>query len=173
MVPISIFIFSCSHTRQYLNDDEINLISEGKVVDIKMVWGNTLHGKSIQVESDSAYWIGRKIDQSYSAPLKSIHKISIIDRKRGAWYGFRSFLYTGIAVGTFAVLDDQFSITPESDGQGLNIDLAPATILGGFTLLGGFYGLTVGAPVGAYFGYRNVYVITDVTQSTNMIINKP
>lgn len=162
IITLVILLISCSHTHQVSTQDEMNHAFEDEVVEIQMIWGNTLHAKNVQIQADSAHWVDAKSNQDHSAPLNSITKISIIDRKKGAWYGFKRILVAGTGVGLIGALsasDQKF--------------FPPRYVFGGFTLLGGFYGLAVGAPVGALYGYRDVYIITEVTPLNDTMIQDP
>ena len=155
LLSLSVLLFRCSHTKQYSSSEEVNQTSLEKTVEIETIWDSVLHTEHFHVGLDSAHWTDRTKNKSYSLPLSSIHKISIIDRKKGAWYGFRNPLYLGTGLGLLVALNEVISESNPVD---------PRTIFGGFIALGGFYGLTVGAPVGGLHGYRYEYIVSEVAQ---------
>ena len=169
---LSIFFYGCSHTNHFTSPNDINLAVEGETVDIWMIWGNKVHANSFQIKADSAFWVDAKLNYQQSAPVNKIHKISIVDRRKGAWHGFKAFFYTGISVGIFAAFDESFSITPLSDSpeNSWGPSFGPAEFIVGGTALGGFYGLIIGAPIGAFMGHRDEYIITEVTQNQDRIL---
>lgn len=156
-------VFNCSHTRHVSTSDEMNLAFEDRVVEIKMIWGNTLQAKHIQVDTDSVRWLDIDSNQNHSAPRSNINKISVIDRKKGAWYGFQGILYAGSCLGIIGAIEGGLSTNPLH---------TPGEIFGGFTLLGGFYGFIVGVPVGAFVGYKDVYIITEINPQHDIRANR-
>ena len=173
MIPLSLIAFSCSHTQQYSGLEQLILAVDDTVIEIKTVWGHTLHAKTIQVDSDSVRWVARELNSKHSAPLKSINKISLINRKKGAWLGFRNIMYGALCVGGLIILQEEFSIFPDSNSDAMNIDFGIPTIVGYSALMGGFYGLSVGVPVGAFIGFRDVYIITEVPPNNNSRLASP
>lgn len=161
IVALLVLLVGCTHTRQFSNYDEINSLTKGKVATLKLSqkvfipsknkYGVIVKGRDIQITPDSTYWIEPRGGIKQVVSTSQVLQLVILNRRRGAWEGFRGFLVAGAVLGImgFAEGDDTSGFFRLSAEQKFVIGNAMGIVCGVF----------VGLPIGAASGSKDVYIL--------------
>ena len=163
IVALLVLLVGCTHIRQFSNYDEINSLTKGKVVKLKLSpkvfipsnnkYGvNVIKGRNIQITPDSTYWIEPRTGIKQVVPTSQVFEIVIVNRRRGAWEGFRAFLVAGAVLGGILFLDGD-----DPPSNFISFSAEAKFVLG--NIAGIAYGVVFGLPIGAVIGSSDVYVL--------------
>lgn len=87
-----ILLVGCSHICQFSHYDEINARTKGKDANLLLLNGTNIKGNDILMTADSTYWFQQPMNIKQSVSTSEVHKLILVNRGRGAWYGCRMFL---------------------------------------------------------------------------------
>ena len=152
-IVLLILVPGCSSNRKYSSFEEINQTANHKTVTIELQDGNRARARNLRVTRDSTYWIDANTDEPHQLhSSQNIRKVIVINRRRGAWLGFRNFMFAGTALGVIGLYSGDDSASSE-----MAFTAADKFLLG---ISAGFvYGVVIGVPTGALIGAKDVFVI--------------
>lgn len=145
-----LFLLGCTHTRQFTSLEEINSKANGKKVIVTFYGGENLKCKNLYIDMDSTYIYNIKQKGNQQLETTRIQKIAIINRGKGAWEGFRPFLFGAPLLSALAVAQYE----PEPTGFIHYTKAQTGLIAFAGTI---FYGAIIGVPLGLAIGSREVY----------------
>lgn len=151
IVGLSVFFVGCTHSRQLLSHDEINSRVLGKSVKICFSDGTSLKGRNVEIGPDSTSWFVTQTSSNQIVATSSVHHLTVVNRGRGAWEGFRPFLIAGTVLGLigFASGDDPPGFLAFTAEEKFALGVVAGVV----------YGALIGAPIGTVIGSRDRYIL--------------
>jgi hypothetical protein len=159
-----VLMLGCSHMRHFSNYDEINYNAKGRKVKVELSNGSYILSKDVQITSDSTFWIEPHEGIRNGIATSKVHKIAVFKHARGAWEGFRPFLFAGVTLGLIA------AATTDKDDLMFN-NPGGNFIMG--TAMGVLPGVVLGIPIGAIVGSKDVYIINPCLQEEKQQLGDP
>jgi len=153
-----VLLVGCTHTRQFSNYDEINSVTRGKVVKIRLSDGNFLKAKDIKIMPDSTFWFEPDKGSKQAISTSQINELVLVNRGRGAWEGFRPFLIAGGILGLIGLASGDDPGAGEPGWEGFFAFSAGEKAALGLSL-GVGYGVVFGLPIGAAIGSKDKYIL--------------
>ena len=144
LVGLSIFFVGCTHHRQFSSYDEINSRVLWQSVKISLSDGTLTKGRNVVIRPDSTSWFVTWTSSNQIVATSSVQHLTIVNRDRGAWEGFRGSLIVGAVLGLigYASGDDEEVIFGFTAGDKLRLGLTAGVV----------FGVLIGIPVGAAIG---------------------
>ena len=173
LIVVLVFFTGCLHNRQFSNYNEINSITEGRLVSILLSDGSTFKGNGLHIEPDSTRWINKNDSSKQVVSTSKVEELSFVNRVRGAWHGFRTFLLTGAGLGLLTLVSGDGTDTSDDSDSWISLNF-PTEFWATMWLVAGVeYGVLLGIPLGATIGSKDKFVLSGRPVSYDPIIEPP